>query len=172
MNVYPTLTGFLPFQKNAELDRNEGMNGRLLDAGLFVARVPLGLFFFRAGWMKLEMGLTKFVGMTSGTIPPWLGEGLGKAYLHALPFAELTVGLLVTLGLMTRVAATVMALMLLSFTIAVTGVFPKDGKPFDPNLIFMGLAIGLALAGPGRWSLDTLIFSNTRKGREPIERAG
>src|SRR3954471_11300307 len=102
------------------------MNARLLDAALFIARVPLGLFFLRAGWMKIfGMGVGKFVEMGSNMVPSWLGPGLGKPYLYAVPFMEFLVGLLVTAGLITRAAATIMSLMLLSFMIAATGFFPQ-----------------------------------------------
>jgi putative oxidoreductase len=122
--------------------------------------------------MKIfDMGVGKFVEMGSPMIPSWLGPGLGKPYLYAVPFMEFLVGLLVTLGLLTRAVATIMSLMLLSFMIAATGFFPKE-KPFEPNIILMSLAIALALAGPGRFSLDAIIFANSRRGREPIQRAG
>src|SRR5207248_2028183 len=65
------VNAFPEYQQNAGASRNDVMNRRMLDAALLIARVPLGLFFFRAGWMKIfGMGISGFVKMTSGTIPP------------------------------------------------------------------------------------------------------
>lgn len=120
---------------------------------LLCGRVPLGLFFLIAGIGKFRGGIGNFATGAAGAIPPWLPHGVGAGFLHALPFFEVTVGGLVVLGLFTRLAGLVMALLLLSFIIAVTGVVDPN-LPFQPNVVFLGLAIVLAVMGGGGISVD------------------
>jgi len=128
------------------------------DIGLLVARLPIGLFFLIAGYQKIfKMGPRGFAEKAGGTIPAWLPHSLGHTYLLLLPFAEFLVGLMVTLGLLGRIGATLMALILLSITIAVTGIADPKGGPFETNLVLLGLAAGLAFTGPGAFSVAGLI---------------
>jgi uncharacterized membrane protein YphA (DoxX/SURF4 family) len=123
--------------------------------GLFLARVPLGLYFLIAGYCHVRSGLTSFVdgGMTH--LPAWLPPNIGKTYLYALPFVEFGVGLFVTVGLLTRFSALVKALILTSILIAMGGIDP--GKPFHTNVILLGLALLLALLGGGEYSIDRIM---------------
>ena len=95
-----------------------------------------------------------------GKVPSFVPQGFGSFYLHALPFVELLTGLMVIIGLLTRVAGVVQALLLISFMIAM-GVKPAAG-PFHYNFVFLGIALMLALIGPGGWSADQSLFG--RKG--------
>ncbi len=134
----------------------------LVAAGLLIERIPTGLLFIHAGWMKIaRMGISAFVNQASGTIPPWLPSPLGRSYLYALPWVELLTGILLVLGLFGRIAATIMSLVLISITIAVTGII-EPGKSISPNIIMLSITLGLVLMGPGPWSLDSLIFKNRR----------
>jgi putative oxidoreductase len=135
----------------------------LAAAGLLIERIPIGLYFAIAGCNKIAGGVGGFVAKASGMIPPWLPTPLGRAYLYALPWMEVLTGVLMILGLFGRATAIVMSLILISISIAVTGIFGKGGGPFDPNLILLGLTIGLALTGPGPWSLDSVLFGRRRR---------
>jgi len=130
-----------------------------LNLALFLARVPLGAYFVIAGFNKLAGpgGLTGFVEAAKGTVPSGM-EQFGNAYLHALPFVEIAAGLFVILGLVVRLNAFLMALMLASFIYAmklpmnVARIHPVEGaKPFDPNIVLLGLALCLTLLGAGEW---------------------
>jgi thiosulfate dehydrogenase [quinone] large subunit len=131
-----------------------------LSIGLFLARVPLGIYFLMAGAAKIKGGVGNFVANASKTTPAFLPEALGKAYLYALPFAECLVGVLVTIGLFTRIAAGTKALMLISFLIAVG--LKDDPKPFHSNIMLLGFALLLTLEGGGSISVDHLL---RRKGK-------
>ena len=130
--------------------------------GLFLGRAPLGAFFAVAGYMKISghEGVTGFVHHASGTIPSFLPAAVGTVYLYLLPFLELAVGTMLALGLFTRVGGFVASLMLTSFMIAVTGVTSKD-MPFQPNVIYLGIALLALLAGGGDVSLDRAAFGHS-----------
>ena len=136
------------------------------DIGLLLARLPLGILFVYAGWHKVTGGVANFVNGSAKTIPHFLPETLGRAYLWAVPWAELTVGVCLILGLMTRLIGLIATLMVISFTIAVTGVkAAPPGGPFNTNIFYIALAAALALLGPGRISIDHLISS--RRSSQP-----
>jgi uncharacterized membrane protein YphA (DoxX/SURF4 family) len=99
----------------------------------------------------------------------FMSESLSRNYLTTLPFAELILGILLMVGLVTRFAAAVLALLLVSFTIAV-GVPAAMGQlgeqvklPFHPNIVFLGTALALMLCGPGWISVDRFLFRPRRR---------
>ena len=132
--------------------------------GLLLARLPMGAFFLLAAIAKLQMGVANFVSYASrnghapAAVPgPWVDN-----YLHALPFIEIAVGVLLIVGLLGRVAALAGALVVLSVVIGFTGLHGVTDSdralPFHPNLIYLGLLLMLFLLGPGRISVDALLF--------------
>jgi uncharacterized membrane protein YphA (DoxX/SURF4 family) len=121
--------------------------------GLLLMRLPLGGLFVFAGQMKFfKFGYGNFVKASEGAIPHYMPHALGVAYLHAVPFAEVIVGVLLIIGLFTRITAFITALMLLSFMMAATG-FTENGGP-HPSLLYLFFALGIAFAGAGRYSVD------------------
>jgi len=138
--------------------------------GLLLARIPLGAYFIVASVGKLHMGIDKFAQAHLPDAPKYLPEDLARRYLTALPWVELSVGILVIIGLLTRVSAGVMTLLLISFMMALGVTMP--GLPFHPNLVFLGTALAIMLCGPGWMSLDGLIFRPRRRVRleEEIDR--
>jgi uncharacterized membrane protein YphA (DoxX/SURF4 family) len=134
--------------------------------GLLFARIPLGAYFIVAAAMKLHIGLDTFVNATLPSATKFLPEHLARMYLTYLPWVELSVGILLILGLLTRVVATIIALLLISFTLytGVSATLVPDAKlPFHPNLVYLGTALAVMLCGPGWISLDGLIFRPRRK---------
>jgi uncharacterized membrane protein YphA (DoxX/SURF4 family) len=138
--------------------------------GLLFARVPLGAYFIFASATKLQMGVGNFVNAALPSAGKFLPEHLARPYLSYLPWVELAVGILLIAGLLTRVVAALMVLLLISFTLytGVTGRLSPDVKlPFHPNLVFLGTALALVLCGPGWLSVDGLIF-RPRRHRDVI----
>lgn len=127
---------------------------------LLLNRLALGMFFLLAGLAKIRMGSGVFYreGFTA-LKPAWFPEVFARPYGHALPFLELMVGTLLVIGLLSRLTAGVIAIMLASFTVALwaAGMFFQGGGPFHTNVVFLTLAILLAATGPGRYSLDYLL---------------
>jgi uncharacterized membrane protein YphA (DoxX/SURF4 family) len=134
--------------------------------GLLCARIPLGAYFIFASVMKLKMGPENFATNILPRATNFIPEHLARPFLTYLPWVELTVGILLIFGLLSRVVATLMVLLLISFTIYTgpSGTLAPDVKlPFHPNLVYLGTALAIMLCGPGWISLDGLLFRPRRK---------
>lgn len=127
-----------------------------LDVGLLVIRLALGPMLFVHGWNKVFGG-----GGLTGTARWFEGMGLRPGWLHArlAAFTEMGAGVLMAAGLLTGLSS-------MAFTglMAVAAFTDHAGKGY---FIFKGgceyvvliamVAVGLAAAGPGEWSLDHAI---------------
>ena len=134
--------------------------GLLLNVALLLCRFSLGGTFLIAGLRKMlpadgkTLGetLSGFADKVAGMAP--LPHSLGLTYGYALPWGELFFGLLLVLGLFARASALLIALMLLSFIIALgVDFWPAKGGAFNPNIIFFSLALLLVATGPGGLAL-------------------
>jgi uncharacterized membrane protein YphA (DoxX/SURF4 family) len=131
---------------------------RTLSLGLLLARVPLGAYMFLAGWNKtFQTGVGEFVSRSSVLTPGFVPSGVGRAYLYLLPFAELIVGAMLILGLFTRAAGWLTALMLLRIIIATS--FTGGSGPFHHAAVMLGTALLIGLAGGGAVSIDSSLLS-------------
>jgi uncharacterized membrane protein YphA (DoxX/SURF4 family) len=125
--------------------------------GLLAARVPMGIFFLVLGYWKLQAGVSLFVANNLSAVPQPVPREWGFHYLQGVPYAEVTVGAMLILGLLTRLAGFVGAAMVVTFMIG-THLYKADGLPFHPNFIYVGILLTIFLVGPGRISLDRLFF--------------
>ena len=135
------------------------------DAGLFLLRLVFGGYFLWAGINKalgeINQGLGSFYnGPFKGLQPTWLPDVLAAPYGYALPWLEIVLGVMLVLGLFSTIVALVIALMIVSFTVALalkmgwTAQPPDAGGPFSPNYLQIVAHLALAIMGPGRWSID------------------
>src|SRR5262245_30473817 len=131
--------------------------------GIFLVRVPIGALFIMAGFMKFRMegGLSGFVNMALPMSKNYMPEALGKTYLYMLPFVELLVGVMILLGLFTRFAALIAALIMISIMMAVTGVKMPDGS-YHSNLFIFIMTLMLVFTGSGQLSLDSVIGKSSK----------
>jgi uncharacterized membrane protein YphA (DoxX/SURF4 family) len=131
---------------------------------LLIARIPIGMTFVAAGFMKLRGGVGAFVNQSMGAVPSYLTPGVGRAYLYALPTVELLIGVLLILGWFTRTTSFIAALVLLSILMAVDKSFwvPQARVP-NANVVLMSVALLLFFAGPGSCALDSLKFGRSSK---------
>ncbi|MEX5297283.1 DoxX family protein [Kocuria sp. CPCC 205292] len=128
--------------------------------GLTVLRVVLGVTFLLHGWQKF----TEWT--LAGTQAAFAQMGVPAAELAAPVVAvlELVGGLMLLLGLGTRVVAALLALVMLGALVLVhlpAGFFVADGG-IELVLLLAAASALFALAGAGRWSLDHVIAAKRR----------
>ena len=123
--------------------------------GVVVLRVSFGGLMLVHGIQKLMV-----FNELSSTFPDPLGMGSFLSLVATIG-AELGCSLLLVLGLATR-----LALLPLAFTMAVALFLVHAGDPWKAKeLAATYLCVYLALlpAGPGKYSLDHLLFSRSKK---------
>src|SRR3982750_1738688 len=106
--------------------------------GLLLVRLPLGLLFCIKGYQKLAtIGLSSFVTAHVKQVPTYVPTWFPRVYLNTLPFAEMALGALVIVGLLTRVSGFLLSLLLISF-LMIFGAYDTAGTwPFSPNFFFL-----------------------------------
>jgi len=132
----------------------------VINIGLLLIRLVIGISFMGHGSQKLfgwfgGYGLKGTGGwMESIGIKP----GVTMALLAGL--AEFFGGLLFALGLLTPLAGVMIAATMVIAIIKVHGPngFWSTGNGYEYNLILLVTAIAVALAGPGQYALDALLF--------------
>ncbi len=140
---------------------SESPRNRLSQVAHLLGRLALGWFFVLVGWSKVasewKNGLGSFYrGDTfQGRAPGWLPELIAVPYGYALPWAELVFGLLLMLGLFTKVAAGMATFMLLTIGIALMDA--GELLPRHHVLVFFPLALILWQAGADRLTLDAVV---------------
>lgn len=128
----------------------------MLSGGLLLARVVVGLVMAAHGAQKLfgwfgGHGLDK-----TGEFFGYLGFQPGKVFAAAAGLAELTGGLLVTLGFLGPVGPALIASVMIVAGITVHwahGLFASDNG-IEVPLLYLTAAVGLVLTGYGQYSLD------------------
>lgn len=135
-------------------------NTTLTAAGLTILRVVTGLIFVAHGWQKYS----EFT--IAGTQESFAGMGVPMASLAAPVVAtlELVGGAALIVGVLTRIFAALLSLNMLGALIlvhAAAGFYVTNGG-YEFVLLLGAAALGIALVGPGRFSLDHTLF--TRRG--------
>src|SRR6201994_2741273 len=130
-----------------------------IDFGLLVLRVVLGLTMAAHGYNKFfgKGGL-------AGTAGWFDSMGMKPGMFHARVAAttEMSAGLGVAVGLLTPIpAAGFVALMLVAaWTVHRPNGFFIVKEGWEYNLVLAGSAIAVATLGPGKFSLDYVIFGD------------
>jgi uncharacterized membrane protein YphA (DoxX/SURF4 family) len=141
-------------------------HGWVIDFVLFLNRVAMGLYLLLAGVAKVRGGVANFVEKAFAPMrPAWLPEAIATPYGYAIPYLEVILGATLLLGLLGRLSAFLTFLMITSFTIALVvknQSFVHGPGPFSANFIMIALALLLAVAGPGRFSLDRALFARAK----------
>jgi putative oxidoreductase len=130
-----------------------------LSAGLLIARLVLGPMMIAHAAQKL-LGWFGGYGLAgTGGFMESLGFRPGRSFAAAAALAEVTGGLLITLGLLGPVGP---ALVLSVMIVAAITVHWKNGlfagsNGIEVTLLYATGALALALTGPGLFSLDALL---------------
>jgi len=137
----------------------DGVDPQTLSIGLLLVRVVIGLVMAAHGAQKLfgwfgGYGLNK-----TGEFFVQLGFSAGRAFAGLASAAEITSGLLVAVGFLGPVGP---ALMISVMTVAMITVHWKNGlfatnNGIEVPLLYATVALGLALIGFGRYSLDAML---------------
>ncbi|RME60238.1 MAG: DoxX family protein [Candidatus Dadabacteria bacterium] len=124
--------------------------------GPLIIRVMLGIYFFLAGYLKLEdvfafVDIVKEQGV--------LSEQLAILVGITLPYFEVVVGVLLIIGIWTTAVALVASLILAGI-IFTFGIFPGETEMINKDLVLLAAAISLMFSGPGGYSIDNIKSSS------------
>ncbi|XXM70598.1 DoxX family protein [Lysinibacillus sphaericus] len=132
----------------------------MFSLGLLIIRLVVGVLFIGHGAQKLFgwFGGHGLKGTGGWFDSIGMKPGVTLALFSGL--SELVGGLLFALGLLTPLAGILIAGTMLMAIIKVhgqNGVWVTSNG-YEYNLTLIAVAIGVALAGPGKYALDALIF--------------
>lgn len=132
----------------------------MLDTGLLIIRLVIGLAFIGHGAQKLfgAFGGHGLKGTGGWFESIGMKPGVAMALLAGL--AEFAGGALFTLGLLTPLAGILIAGTMLMAIVKVHGPngFWSTQNGYEYNLVLIAVAIGIAMVGPGQYAIDTLLF--------------
>lgn len=136
----------------------------MLSIGLLFARLVVGLLMAAHGAQKLFGWFGGHGLHATGEFLVKLGFPPGRLFATAAALGELTGGLLVALGFLGPVGPAVIIAVMLVAAVSVhwrNGLFATNNGIELPLLYATG-AFGLALAGPGPYSIDALLGTTSR----------
>ncbi|PEJ59112.1 oxidoreductase [Bacillus sp. AFS002410] len=132
----------------------------MINIGLLIIRLVIGLLFVGHGAQKL-FGWFGGHGLkgTGGWFDS-IGMKPGVTIALFAGLAELIGGILFTLGLLTPLAGILIAGTMVMAIIKVHGPngLWATSNGYEYNLTLLAVAIGVALIGPGKYALDTILF--------------
>jgi putative oxidoreductase len=120
-----------------------------------VVRVLAGIIMFAHGWQKLQGGPSGFGQALAG-----LGVPLPQLMAYVVTFVELIGGVLLIVGLLSRLTALlltidlVVAILLVKVNIGLLSPGDGSGVGAELDLALIGSFLVVLLAGPGRLSVD------------------
>ncbi|HEX8974414.1 MAG TPA: DoxX family protein [Patescibacteria group bacterium] len=134
-------------------------NEKLESLGILLLRLALGVILFIGGAGKV-MGWFGALGIGFGiekTLGFYAASGFSAPLAYLSMFAEFVGGFLLVIGLLTRLAALAVTInMLVAFVVMLPQGFFLGFAAYPFVLAIVALTI--LLTGPGRYSLDALIF--------------
>lgn len=129
------------------LQQESGQN-----TGLALVRLVVGFFLIYHGWeIFSEIKMNEYLQWDQFKL-----SSTGKSTVYAGKLAELIAGILLFLGLFTRVASVLIigTMSYIAFFVGHGGIWYEDQHPF----LFVLLGIVFLFAGGGRWSADHYVF--------------
>lgn len=134
----------------------DAIDPQLFDLGLFLIRLIFGLVLAAHGAQKLFGWFGGYGLAGTGGFMESLGFRPGKMYATAAALGEFGGGLLFALGFLGPVGSALMLSVMLVASITVhrkNGLFATNNG-IELPLLYATAAVGIALTGPGRYSLD------------------
>lgn len=133
---------------------NNRCRTNLQDFGLLLLRLVVGFFMLTHGWAKL-LNFSEL----KEVFPPMLGMSSTLA-LSLMVFAEFFASIALIFGFLTRLAS-----IPLIIGLGVASFVAHAGDPFAARelaLLYFSIYVIILIAGPGRYSLDSLIFNRKK----------
>ncbi len=129
-------------------------------AALFIIRLIAGAAFVLHGWGKIQ---TPF-----GWLPPEAPISIHPFFQFLAAISEFGGGIGWILGLLTPVASLgigctmTVAVYLHSMVFKDPFVNMTGGSSYEPALVYLGVALVFLVLGPGKYSLDRMIFGERK----------
>ncbi|WP_339061817.1 DoxX family protein [Tepidibacillus marianensis] len=129
-----------------------------MNFGLLIIRLVVGLTFAGHGSQKLFGWFGGYGLKGTGGWMESIGVKPGVLMAFVAGLSELVGGLLFTFGLFTPLGAflIIITMLVAIFTVHGKNGFWATGNGYEYNLILIAVAIGVALVGPGSYSLSSL----------------
>jgi putative oxidoreductase len=133
---------------------------KMIDIGLLLIRLVIGLLFIGHGTQKLFGWFGGYGLKGTGDWMDSLGLKPGMTMALLAGLTELIGGILLVLGLLTPLAGLMIAA---TMVMAIVKVHGPNGlwstqNGYEYNLTLLAVAIGIALIGPGQYALDAFLF--------------
>ncbi|WP_210364188.1 DoxX family protein [Bacillus sp. REN3] len=132
----------------------------MMDLGLLIIRLVIGLLFVGHGAQKLFGWFGGYGVKGTGGWMESIGIKPGVTMAILAGLAELGGGLLFAAGLLTPLAGLMIAVTMGG---AIAKVHGANGlwatqNGYEYNLVLIAIAVGIALTGAGKYSLDAIMF--------------
>jgi putative oxidoreductase len=129
------------------------------EASTVILRLILGITFFVHGLVKFQGGIENIVGWFEAIgLPGFLAYGVASV--------EVIGGLLLILGLGSRIVSAILALLLIGATVkvklAVGFLGDGQGAGFELDLALLAMAVVIAINGSKMFALDQIIFKEKK----------
>lgn len=120
-----------------------------------VLRLVTGIVFVAHGMQKFNNGVDGFAGFLASLNVP-----LPELMKWVVPILEVGGGILLILGLGTRLAALALAILMVFTTLMVkldVGLIGEQGAGAEIDLMLLAAGVALALMGPGAAAVDRMV---------------
>ena len=129
----------------------------MIDIGILLLRIVVGITFLVAGYLKLTGGPAGFGGFLGS-----LGVPLPGLFAWIVTLVELLGGLALILGIGTRIAAPLLVIDMFFAIVLVKGTngFQNGDGGYQFELLLLAACLLFALAGAGKLSGDKMFLKN------------
>jgi putative oxidoreductase len=143
-----------------ELKINIKEDIKMLDVGLLLIRLVIGVLFIGHGAQKLFGWFGGYGLQGTGGWMESIGMKPGVTMALFAGLAELVGGILFAAGLLTALAGVMIAV---TMGMAIVKVHGQNGlwvtqNGYEYNLTLLVVAIGIVLIGPGQYAVDAFLF--------------